>query len=125
MTTRVPKNGRPKVKLRVIGVMVNGKMKNKPLSDFSASDRQYFRDLHKIIDEVFEEAHQQHEWTWSQLADQANLAYQTVCNLGDRVTKYPRFLTVYRLAKAVGWEVVVRQPKTQRKASSLKVAKAG
>lgn len=115
------KIGKPKLKLRVIGVTVNGKVKNKPIGELSVSERQYFRDLHKIIDEVFAEAANSFDWTWSQLAVNAGLSYQTVANLGDRATKWPRFLTIYRLAKAVGWELVLRETKTARKAADLKV----
>jgi len=49
------------------------------------------------------------------------LAYQTVANLGDRATKWLRFMTIYRLAKSVGWELVVRETKTVRKGAALKV----
>jgi len=118
--SRNAKIGKPKLKLKVIGVTVNGKMKKKPIGELSVSERQYFRDLHKIIDEVFAEAAASYDWTWSQLALNAGLAYQTVANLGDRATKWPRFLTIYRLAKAVGWELVVRETKTVRKSAALK-----
>jgi DNA-binding phage protein len=117
---RTAKIGKPKLKLRVINVTEDGKPREKPISELSQSERQYFRDLHKIIDEIFAEAANSNEWSWSQLASHAGLAYQTVANLGDRATKWPRFLTIYRLAKAVGWELVVRQTKVVRKAVALK-----
>ena len=120
-TSRTPKIGKPKLKLRVIGVTENGKTRNKPIGEFPIEERQYFRDLHKIIDEIFAEAANQNEWTWSQLASHAGLAYQTVANLGDRATKWPRFMTIYRLAKSVGWELVVRETKTVRKGAALTV----
>lgn len=116
------KSGRPTLKLTVIGVPVKGKKREVPFAKLPVSEQRYFRDLHKIIDEVFEEAHETHGWSWSQLADEAGLAHQTVGNLGDRVTKYPRFMTIYRLAKAVGWELVTNQSPKKAAAS---VRKAG
>lgn len=115
-----PKRGKPKLKLRVIGVTVNGKMKEKPIGELTVQERQYFQHLHRIVDEIFSEAATSYDWTWAQLAIHAGLAYQTVSNLGERTTKYPMFRTVYRLAKAVGWELVVQQPKATKK-----LAKAG
>lgn len=114
------KAGKPKLKLKVIGITVNGKVKEKPIGELSASERQYFRDLHKIIDDVFAEAAASFDWTWSQLAVNSGLSYQTVANLGDRQTKWPRFLTIYRLAKAVGWEIVLKESKSARKSAALK-----
>jgi DNA-binding phage protein len=121
MSARAPKIGKPKLKLRVITCMVNGKKKNKPLGEFSVDERQYFRDLHKMIDNIFAEAASQYDWTWNQLASNAGLSSSTVAKLGDRETRWPRFLTIYRLAKAVGWELVIREVKTARKGAALKV----
>lgn len=117
MTSKI---GKPRTKLRVIGVMIDGEVHQKPIAQLSPSERQYFRDLHKIIDEIFAEAASQFDWTWSKLALNAGLSYQTVANLGERNTKWPRFLTVYRLAKAVGWELAVQQPKKARRSVALK-----
>jgi len=121
MTNRKPKIGKPKLKLRVITSTVNGKITQRPIAQSSVEDRQYFRDLHKIIDEIFSEAASQYDWTWSQLAANAGLAYQTVSKIGDRATKWPRFMTIYRLAKAVGWDLVVKESKAVRKTAALKV----
>ena len=118
-TTKI---GKPTLKLTVIGVPVKGKKREVPFAKLPASEQRYFRDLHKIIDEIFEEAYNSHGWSWSQLAEQANLASQTVANLGDRATKYPRFMTIYRLALAVGWELVTNQSPKKAAAS---VRKAG
>lgn len=109
------KKGKPKLKLRVINYVVNGKNKKKAFGDLSAEERQYFRDLNKVVDEIFAEAASQFEWTWNQLAENSGLSCQTVMNLGDRKTKYPRFMTIYRLAKAIGWELVVQNVKPARK----------
>ena len=118
MSNSNPKIGKPTTKLRVIGVTVDGKA-TKKIGELSPIERKYFADLHKIIDDVFAEAQSSNDWNWSQLAQHAGLAYQTVANLGDRATKYPRFLTIYRLAKAVGWELVMQEPKKAK--AKLKV----
>lgn len=103
-----PRIGKP-ARLRVIGINEGGKFKNKKLSDFSPSERQYFVDLHKFIDRIYTAAASEYEWTWGQLAGKAGLAYATVANLGDRQTKYPRYSTVYRLAKAIGWNLALEE----------------
>ena len=51
---------------------------------WSKSERQYFSDLHKIVDEVYSLAADKYGWTWSQLAVNAELCYSTVGKLGDR-----------------------------------------
>jgi len=121
MKTRTPKIGKPKLKLRVITSIVNGKVSKKPIGNLSVQDRNYFCDLHKIVDEIFTEAASKYDWTWRQLAVQSGLSHQTVGNLGDRVTKWPRFMTIYRLAKAVGWDLSVKESKVVRKSAALKV----
>lgn len=112
------KIGKPK--LRVVG----GEAKPKA-PDFPPSERDYFTQMHKIIDAIFEEAADRFEWTWSQLASHSNLGYGTVCNLGERHTKYPRFQTVFKLAEAVGWKLITQQEKKRSKGGSqakIKVA---
>lgn len=111
-----PKQGKPQ--LRIVRADVE---RNAP-KYWKKDDWSYYRDLHKIIDAVFTEAMEQYDWTWSQLADHANLSYQTVAKLGDRETYWPRFSTIYKLCKAVGWELMQVKPKTKRKAPSVKVA---
>lgn len=119
-TTRKPKKGKGP-KLRVISVNVNGRQKAKELSKFAPEDQAYFTDLHSILDKIYAESASAYDWTWNQLASQAGLAYQTVAKLGDRETKWPRFLTVYRLAKAVGWELVIHQTVAKKASKILKV----
>jgi hypothetical protein len=79
----------------------------------------YFKDLHRLIDSIYKEAADQHEWTWNKLAGVSGLSSITVNNLGNRHTRYPQFLTVYKLAKAVGW--VISLDSRQK----IKLAKAG
>ena len=113
---RISKTGKPP-RLRVVG------RDEEKLSEFQPADRQYFKDLHLIVDEVFNEAANTNGWTWGQLADNAGLAYQTVANLGDRKTKWPQFRTIWRLCKAVNWDLITkRNPKNLQ--VTLKLAKA-
>lgn len=113
-----PKMGKPP-KLRVIPAPPADERPNAP--KWSRTERAYFADLHSIVDEVYDEAANTFDWTWSQLATHAELCYATVARLGDRDTKWPRYMTVYKLCKAVGIDLVlVKQKKPQRKALALK-----
>jgi hypothetical protein len=101
-----PRMGKPKLRV----VQGGGEAPPTP------ADVAYFKDLHKIVDRVFAEAANSYEWTWSQLAFHAGLGYSTVANLGDRQTRWPRFSTIWRLCKAVGWDLSIRtESKNQRK----------
>lgn len=111
-----PKMGKPK--LRVIG-------ESESPSQLSPSERDYFTQLHKLIDDIFARAADEFEWTWSQLASHANLGYGTVDKLGNRHTKFPRFQTVFKLAEAVGWKLVTHEGKKKKSggaAAKVKVA---
>lgn len=114
---RVIKIGKPP-KLRVVGF--EGK-RQKP-AEFSPADAVYFQELHLVVDKVFSEADTSHGWTWSQLADEAGLAYQTVANLGDRKTRWPQFRTVWRLCKAVEWDLITKPQPKSRRSPALKIA---
>jgi lambda repressor-like predicted transcriptional regulator len=70
------------------------------------AEKDYLESLHAAVDTIYEIAHRKHGWNWAQLARQAGLSYNTVSNLGSRNTQFPEFRTVYRLAKAVGVEVI-------------------
>ena len=115
-----PKTGKP-LKLRVIPAHPEDKRPNAP--KWTKTERAYFTDLHAIVDEIFVEAVDTFDWTWSQLASHAELCHQTVARLGDRETKWPRFSTVYKLCKAVGIDLVLQRQK--RKSIALKIKKAG
>jgi hypothetical protein len=85
---------------------------------------EYFRALHLALDLIFEEAANSFKWTWEQLANHAGVCHLTVYNLGERQTRYPRYHTVYKLAKAVGWKLVVQAEKVEKKHSTAKVEAA-
>lgn len=110
---RVPKMGKPK--LRIVG----GNSPRKP--DFPPDERDYFVQLHKLIDRIYQVAADRFEWTWNQLAAHANLGYTTVSNLGERYTKYPRYLTVHKLAIAVGFELAIQENNRNKRTSSAKL----
>jgi len=119
------KNGTPKMgkppNLRLVGFPDESGNRQKP-SEFSPAERHYFRELHRLVDKIYDEA-ADYEWTWNQLAEEAGLAYQTVANLGDRNTKWPRFSTVWRLAKAVGFDLIIKS--TPKSATTPVLAKTG
>lgn len=109
-------------RLRVVGVSKNGEIHETPVSRLSREERAYYRDLHEKVDEIYEAAARL-EWSWSVLASNAGLSYQTVCRLGDRVTRFPGYMTIYKLATAVGMATVLK--KLERRKRIAKLAKAG
>lgn len=76
-----------------------------------------FRALHKVVDEIYAEAYRL-DWPYEELARRAKLAYSTVYRLGTYETVYPRAATVFALAKAVGFEVVLEKRFTKLKLKS-------
>lgn len=107
--------------LRVIGVngdMLEGKKSPPNPSVIDKTERSYFADLHKLVDLIFMEACEL-EWTWCRLAEEAGIGYMTVDNLGMRRTKRPQYRTIYRMAHAVGFEIVTQQkPKRKSRAKA-------
>lgn len=92
---KTPKQGKP---TRVKTVLPEGKK----ASDFSKAEKDYWTSLNSRVDQIYEEAKSQ-GLTWGKLAKLANLSPKTVERLGDRITRYPQDMTVYKLALAVGW----------------------
>jgi len=72
-------------------------------------DPKYLRELRNIVKELFAEADRLGH-SWQKLADKAGITYTTVVRLSNK-TIYPRFHTVWGIAKAVGWELVARKPR--------------
>lgn len=89
----------------------------------SPEEREYFSSLHTIIDEIYSVATHHYEMSWSDLAKKAECSYLTVQKLGERETRYPRFYTVFKLARAVGWHIVVGQDKKITKKEIKKAIK--
>jgi DNA-binding phage protein len=109
------------ITLRVIGLnseMLDGKKSLPDPAAIDKTERAYFADLHKLVDLIFMEACEL-EWTWSRLAEEAGIGYMTVDNLGMRRTKRPQYRTIYRMASAVGFEIVTQQkPKRKSRAKA-------
>lgn len=74
-------------------------------------EREYFRRLHLLVDQIFERATSEFDWSWTELAKKAGLTYRTVKRLGDRETLWPRLFTVHQLARAVKMEVEIVEVK--------------
>lgn len=71
------------------------------------SPRGFNRDLNKILDVLFIEIDDA-GMSDNQAAKKAKLAASTVSHLRYRRTKFPHFLTVWKLAKAMGYEIDVQ-----------------
>jgi transcriptional regulator with XRE-family HTH domain len=73
-------------------------------------EKNYSVNLNQFTDQVFQ-AMEQRKWTQTDFALRAGLAVSTVSNLNHCVTKLPRFMTVFKLARAVGMELSLRNVK--------------
>ncbi len=122
------KKGKDTVTLRVVGMsdakdMLDGKKSLPKPQTIDKTERDYFRDLHKLVDLIYDEAAAL-EWTWGRLADEAGICYATADNLGVRRTKRPQFRTVYKLAAAVGYALVPQELPKQKSRTKVKVKAA-
>jgi hypothetical protein len=80
--------------------------------------RGYLTSLNDLVDTIYAEATKQ-DMTWHELAEQANLAPWTVYRLGNRITKKPRFDTVWKLARAVKMVVQLQAVRSAYKKSKV------
>lgn len=112
------KKGSKKPKLKV----VRSSSFERPLTPV---EKQYFTDLHSLVDDIYTRACDIYDMSWTGLASAAGLAYGTVASLGNRETRFPRFMTIYKLAVAVGLQIRLHEIKTKAKAAGLKLAKTG
>jgi transcriptional regulator with XRE-family HTH domain len=71
----------------------------------------YERKLNAIVDEIYS-AFQ--GWTLEKIAKKSKLSIPTVWRIEHRVTKLPRFKTVYLLAKAAGYQLEMTLDKRLR-----------
>lgn len=72
--------------------------------------------LNVFIDRVFTKAAK--DWTWTEFARHAGVAYSTVYNLGTYKTKRPQLRTAFLLSKAVGIELPAIHTKHRLKIAS-------
>lgn len=80
---------------------------------------EYLAAREKLVDAIFNEAESK-GLSNNQLAAEAKLAYQTVANLDNYTTIEPRETTIWKLARAVGFEIEIKRVK----AIKLKIKKA-
>ena len=64
----------------------------------------YDRDLERAVDILYEKVAYEKDWDWKELAKEAHLSYATVLRLGNRITKLPRWQTLWKLATALDME---------------------
>lgn len=74
------------------------KKQKKPKNTFAET-------LNRIVDEIYACADEHYGWDWKELARKADLTYQTVYRLGERITVDPKYRTVWKLCKAVGFNM--------------------
>jgi hypothetical protein len=71
------------------------------------ADAFYFQQLDKVLDKLFQIAVHD-KLSWSDLANASGMAYSTIVNLGERITKRPQYRTVLLLAKTVGRTIAIK-----------------
>lgn len=71
--------------------------------------KEYVNYLNTMVDDIYGEAAKKWDWkTAAELqvwANEAKLHPTTVWNLGTGKTKIPQLLTVWKLARSVGWSL--------------------
>ena len=84
-----------------MALKVVGRLDPKERKRRQALEDQYARYLHGIVEELFDVAWHK-DWSWPEFAKAAGVCYSTVLKLGNRHTRYPRHMTVWKMAKALG-----------------------
>lgn len=73
------------------------------------AQRDFSELLNRVTDDIYAEAAKIWDWETShereQWAAAAGLHPNTIWYLGTRETKNPQFLTIFKLARSVGWKV--------------------
>ena len=64
----------------------------------------YQADMRRLVDDMFEVAVEE-GWTTREFAARAHLCPVTIWALRERITRFPRFDTIWKLAKATGFNV--------------------
>lgn len=88
--------------------LVNGDPKQRKLIE--SLEKKYAAYLDSCVDDIFHTAADQKDWSWPQLARAAGLSYSTVLKLGNRGTRRPQHMTVWKLARAVGLRYEIQAP---------------
>ena len=93
------------------------KSKKKPPPKQRTLSAAYKKALSKVVDQIYVEADKYFD-TWGALAIYAGLARGTVYRLGNFKTKLPQFRTIWKLARAVGWDITFEvKPKIKKAAA--------
>lgn len=116
MATRTPRIGKSTVKMPT----------PKKGEELTPEEKEFYRFLHRVVDDIFQIAKDEYQLTWNQLAGRAGVGYMTVYFLGERITRFPGLRTVYKLARAVGKQFELVDTKTKKGTIKLpKLRKAG
>lgn len=91
----------------------NKKKKLKPtLKTFmlktDSTEKAYYKYLDNLLDQFYDESFER-GWTWKDLASNSNLSYGTIFAIGHHYVRYPRLFTIYKIAKALGYELSVQR----------------
>lgn len=81
---------------------------------------EYMQCRERLIDAIFNEADAK-GLSNNKLAEEAKLAYQTVVNLDSYITVEPRETTIWKLARAVGFQIEYKRVNKIK----LKIKKVG
>ena len=73
--------------------------KDAPVQFKRTMPKGYEFDLDRIVDEIYDAAYRR-DWSWSDLAKFSGLCYQTVWLIGERRTRFPQWMTIFKMAKA-------------------------
>jgi len=68
----------------------------------------YERFLRDLVDELYEDAAGR-EWSWKEFAGHSRLSYSTIFRLGMRITRFPRFDTIFKIATALDRAIEIRK----------------
>jgi len=89
---------------------MNKQETNKLLKDFD-------NELDEIVDFLFDAAVDLCDYSWYDIAQNSGLSYTTVQRLGDRITRQPRFSTIWKIARCVGYSFSYSSGKFELKAA--------
>jgi len=86
-----------------------------------ATEGENFRKTEAIVEKMFQTMAGRGDVTWKDIAQRAKLSRSTITNLRDGKTKLPQFLTVTKLAKAIGMDLNLTEKGTMVKLNRLRL----
>jgi transcriptional regulator with XRE-family HTH domain len=84
----------------------------------ATAEYRYLKVLEAWTDLVFVKATYENDWSWRELARRAGVSYPTVYRLGMYETVYPRFHTLWKIARAVGVDISIRSNNADQKTTT-------